>query len=90
MSSNRLKYDVCATKEHIKSSVKPINYTLDPIRYYHCNKCAPEVGIVGGTNVTHVNGNLVDLESNLFGITYPMTKCPEYMNAPIINNSLPK
>jgi hypothetical protein len=88
MSSNRLKYDVCATKTYIKQSVKPINYTLDPVRFEHCSRCAPEVGIVGGTNVTHVKGNLVDLESSLFGITFPATKCPEYENGPIENNTL--
>jgi hypothetical protein len=30
---------------------------------------------VGGTNVSHARGNLVDLESNLFGIDRDASRC---------------
>lgn len=78
MSSNKLKYDTCTYKQDLKQSIKPINYMLDPIKYNHCNQCGPDVGIIGGTNVTHIKGNLVDLESDLMGRTRVATRCPEY------------
>jgi hypothetical protein len=88
MSSNRLKYDVCSYKSDLKQSVKPMNHVMDPIRFENCNKCMHKVGIVGGTGVTHIKGNLVDLESSMFGITQPATKCPEYEWAPLEGNSI--
>ena len=90
MSSNRLKYDTCAYKQTLKQSIKPVNYMLDPIRYNHCNKCFPNnhVGIIGGTNVSNIKGNLVDLESDLSGRTHMATKCPEYKWGPNTNNQI--
>lgn len=72
----KLSYDQCAYQTALGQSVAPIDYILDPIKYENCNKCRPELGIVGGTAVSHVRGNLVDLENNLFGIDRPATKCP--------------
>lgn len=82
MSFNRLKYDECSYKSEITQSVNPLNYILDPIRYEHCNKCRPEFGIVGGTAVSHINGNLVDLENDLRNQTRPNTHCPLYKYLP--------
>lgn len=74
----RLRYDQCAYKTALGQSVAPISYVLDPIRYENINKCRPELGIVGGTAVSHVTGNLVDLENDLFNINRPSSKCPSY------------
>lgn len=74
----RLSYDQCAYKKALGESVAPISYIMDPIRYENINKCRPELGIVGGTAVSHVTGNLVDLENDLFNINRPNTKCPVY------------
>ena len=82
MSTNRLTYDECSYKQALYQSVAPINYTLDPIKYEHKDKCRMEFGIVGGTNVSHISGNLVDLENNLRGQTYPSTKCSSYKYQP--------
>jgi len=82
MSSNRLSYDKCAYKQSLLQSVAPVEFSLDPIAYEHCNKCRPELGIVGGSAVSHINGNLVDLENDLRGQTRPLTKCPTYMYTP--------
>lgn len=80
MSSNRLSYDLCSYQQELKQSIKPVNYMLDPVRYYNCNKCAhtPAGAVVGGTMVSNINGNLVDLESSLSGRTQVRTKCPIY------------
>lgn len=88
MASSRTKYDMCAYKAELQSSVRPINFVLDPIKYNHCGTCAPEVGIVGGTNVSHINGNLVDLENDLRGQTRPITKCAEYKSTPLTDDYL--
>jgi hypothetical protein len=79
---NRLKYDNCAYRVAMNQSVAPIDYMLDVSKYENCSKCRPELGIVGGTAVSHVGGNFVDLESSLMGIDRPATQpnqCPYYL-----------
>lgn len=75
---DRLRYDQCAYKTALGQSVAPISYVMDPIRYENIKKCRPELGIVGGTAVSHVTGNLVDLENDLFNMNRPSSKCPSY------------
>lgn len=79
---NRLNYDGCAYQKALHESVAPIDYILNPIKYENCQKCRISLGTVGGTNVSHINGNLVDLENDLFNITRPSTRCPQYMYTP--------
>ena len=79
---NKLMYDNCATTEAINQSVSPLHYMLDPIKYEHCNKCRIELGLVGGTAVSHVNGDLVALENNLIGLDRPGTLCSSYKFTP--------
>jgi hypothetical protein len=60
-----------------------LDYVLEKSKFEHCGKCRPEQGIVGGTAVSHVRGNLVDLENNLIGIDRPNTRCPSYKWQPV-------
>jgi hypothetical protein len=76
MSSNRLIYDTCAYKHDLVQSVGPLEYMLNPIKFENTNKCRMELGLLGGTAVSHVKGNLVDLETDLRGQTRRTTKCP--------------
>lgn len=76
MSSNRLIYDTCAYKTNLEQSVSPLAYQLYPGRFENCNKCRIELGTVGGTAVSHIKGNLVDLETDLKGITRKASLCP--------------
>ena len=76
MSSNRLIYDNCEYKTKLNESTNPLNYMLNPIRYENCNKCRMELGIVGGTATSHIQGNLVDLETDFMGITRKASLCP--------------
>jgi len=85
MSLNRLMYDQCASVQQYRQSTEPLEFILDPNRFERCSKCRPELGIVGGTQVSHVAGNLVDLESSLRGQTNPLTHCPSHKHIP--NNS---
>jgi hypothetical protein len=82
MSFNRLSYDTCSYKKELAEQVSHLSYTLDPIKYEHCNKCRHEVGLVGGTNVGVPRGNMVDIENDLFNINRPSTLCPNFKYAP--------
>ena len=92
MSSNRLMYDVCETHQRVNESAGPLEYLLNPQQYENCSKCRHQLGLVGGTNVSHIKGNLVDLETDLFGITRKASLCPgkKYLNkcalSPNLNN----
>lgn len=83
---NRLSYDTCAYNQELHQSVAPVSYVLDPIKFEHCNKCRPEFGIIGGTAVSHISGNMVDLENDLRGQNRPNTKCPAYKYLPSPTN----
>ncbi|NBT46927.1 MAG: hypothetical protein EBT07_03785 [Actinobacteria bacterium] len=51
------------------------SYTQMPVKFENPNKCRNALGLVGGSEVSNINGNLVDLESDLFGITRAQSKC---------------
>jgi hypothetical protein len=90
MSFNRTKYDNCSYTMDLKTNVDTLGHILAPYRYEHKDKCMHELGFVGGTAVSHIQGNLVDLDSELRGQTRIITKCPtnKYMptNTNVINN----
>ena len=88
MSSNRLRYDQCAYKTEMNQSVSPLEYVLNPMKYENCQKCRHEFGLVGGTNVSHIKGNLVDLENDLRGATRPATHCPSRKYKPTNKKSI--
>jgi hypothetical protein len=94
MSFNRTKYDKCSYKVDLQSSVDTLGYILSPQRYEHKNKCMHQLGFVGGTAVSHIAGNLVDLESELRGQTRLISKCPTNLYKPddsdvILNDKTP-
>jgi hypothetical protein len=82
MSFNRLIYDGCAYKKTLEESTGTLSYLLDPIKYENCSKCRVEFGVIGGTNVSHNIGSLVDIENELFNITRKLSKCPSKKYAP--------
>lgn len=75
MSFNRTTYDSCAYKQNLQESVSTLSYILSPYRYEHKDKCRHQLGFLGGTAVSHVQGNLVDLDSELRGQTRFLSKC---------------
>jgi hypothetical protein len=79
---NRLMYDKCAYSKALGESVAPLDYVLDTVKYEHCDKCRIELGLVGGTAVSHISGNMVDLENDLRGQNRPNTHCPSYKYLP--------
>ena len=88
MSFNKLSYDNCAYTANLHKNVSALSYVLDPVKNENCNKCRPEVGLNGGTAVSHVSGNLVDLESNLFGIDREASKCASMSYLPYVDQAI--
>jgi hypothetical protein len=50
-------------------------YTQLPVKFENPHKCRNALGLVGGSEVSNIAGNLVDLESDLFGFTRVASKC---------------
>lgn len=88
MSSNRLSYDTCAYKVDINQSCGPLSYLLNPMPYENCSKCRHEFGLLGGQDVSHIKGNMVDLENDLRGQTRLATRCPTKKYSPPQGNAL--
>lgn len=51
------------------------SYTMIPQKYYHPNVSRNALGLVGGNDVSLISGNLVDLESDLWGVTRTLSRC---------------
>ena len=86
MSFNRTKYDTCSYKQDLQTSVDTLGHILSPYRYEHKDKCMHQLGFVGGTAVSHIQGNLVDLDSELRGQTRILTRCPTNKYIPSDDN----
>lgn len=82
MSFNRQSYDNCEYKKRLDESVGPLAYVLNPLKYTNCNSCRHELGIVGGSEVSQIDGDLVLLESELRGQTRPASRCPSMKYQP--------
>lgn len=82
MSFNRTIYDSCSYKQELQENVSTLSYILSPYRYEHKDKCRHQLGFIGGTNVSHVKGNLVDLDSELRGQTRIISKCQTNLYVP--------
>lgn len=83
MSFNRPTYDTCAYSKELGENVNILTYVMSPFRYEHQDKCRHQLGVVGGTAVSHVQGNMVDLESELRGQTRYLTKCTTNQARPL-------
>lgn len=79
MSFNRLNYDACTYVHNLRQSIGSADYQLGtPIP--HCQPCFandPSLRLgVGNAGATCKNKPLVDVDSELHGITRPATNCP--------------
>jgi hypothetical protein len=82
MSFNRTKYDTCSYKQNLQGNVSTLSYIMSPMYFEHKDKCRHQLGLVGGTTVSHIKGNLVDLDSELRGQTRYISKCGGNMYVP--------
>jgi len=51
-------------------------YSMIPQKYYNVNSARNALGLVGGNEVSMATGNLVDLESDLRGVTRDLSRVP--------------
>ena len=88
MSFNRLIYDTDASLSRTEQSIGTLGYMLNPQKYENFNKCRMELGVFGGSEVSNIKGNLVDLESDLYGVTRKASKAPnkKYLTKCAIRN----
>jgi hypothetical protein len=89
MSFNHLLYDTNDYKNKLGESVSTLDYILSPFRYEHADKRRHNLGLVGGPSVSHIRGNLVDLESDLRGQTRMASLCPKTMYNPNQQKPMP-
>lgn len=75
MSFNRTIYDDCAYKNRLSRNVSILDHVLNNEPYHNDKSCRHMLGFVGGNNVSHIAGNMVDLESDLRGQTRFLSKC---------------
>lgn len=83
MSFQRTSYDHCTYSRHLNENVSILGYVLNKDRYDHVNKARHELGLLGGTAVSHISGNLVDLESDLRGQTRFLSYCTKHQPVPL-------
>lgn len=89
MSFTHMDVDSATYCKRLQESANTLDYMLDPIRYEHKNQCRHELGLVGGTAVSLIEGNLVDLESELRGQTRLLAKCQtahQWLPSSVITN----
>lgn len=86
MSSNRLMYDKCNYSKDQSESVSQLSYILDPTKFFSNSPCRMELGIVGGNTVSNITGNIVDMETDLRGITRNNSRCAINKNSWIVKN----
>ena len=75
--------DLCAYRQQLAESVGELQYVLDPVRYYHPEPRRFAFGVLGGNTVSIVgNGQMCDVESDLWGIDRKLSRCDalKYIN----------
>lgn len=78
MSLNRLNYDTCQSKQRIAESTGPGNYMINtpPISCEPCYPYAPSIRLQQQGCSVDSSVPLIDIDSELIGITRPASKCP--------------
>ena len=76
MAFTRSTYDPCQYDKDLDESTSVLTYLLDPSKFYNCNDCRIEFGIVGGNAVSRTQHNMVELENDLRGQTRVFSNCP--------------
>ena len=75
-ASNRQIYDCCAYAQALQQSVDPLQYDLYFGAVENCNKCIDEQAWF------KQDKQIVDIESDLWNITRPLTRCDGYKYNP--------
>jgi len=76
MSFTNLIYDKCASQQYYNQSTSQGVYQLYSGKFINEKECMINSGIVAGNDVSLYKGNLVDLESDMRGLTRNNSLCP--------------
>ena len=82
MSFNRLDNDAVTYARVLQQNANILSHVLDTTSVENCHQCRHELGFVGGSGVSHIKGNLVDLSSDLRGQTRYLNRCAEQQYMP--------
>ena len=63
-------------KHPFERSENPQRYSETPYAYIHKEPARHMLGLIGGNAVSLPQGNMVDVESDLRRLNYPLTYCP--------------
>ena len=77
MASTRTLYDNCTIPTSSNANNSILQYSMDPNKYYNCNQCSNDFGLLGGNDVSVTNDNMVDLESRFRGLGKAINRCME-------------
>lgn len=92
MYPTRLKYDDYDFAMQKNHDIRKQNYTLMPLKIYNKQSCiatkmqtpgGPSWPVAKGTGVSATVGNIIDVESELKGLTFDATKCPQKKYQPV-------
>ncbi len=82
MSFSRSKYDSCQYSADVNRSMSPMFYTTAPYHSTNNEQCFMLGGVVGGPTVKYPRQNIVDVESDLWGLSRNYSKCPTHKYMP--------
>ncbi len=77
MSHTRQISDDYAFRNYVSTNDYIVDYMLYAGRLNNCSPCRNALGTVGGNNVSISRGNLVHVESELYGITRNLSRSPQ-------------
>ena len=80
---NRLRYDVCAYEKDLHQSVDPLKYRLYAGQFENCDKCVFD----DNSFYRPFDDAIVDMESELKGITRFASSCPQNKYSPSCKKS---
>jgi hypothetical protein len=94
MSFSRLPYDDCAYTHKLSESVSGNQYMINPLFANHCDACYVPSSTVRlqkrGPRTREDDGEIVDVNSELLGLTRKSSQCPSQKYIPGASNHRPK
>lgn len=88
MTFQRSKYDACTYERRQTENTSTLGWIFDGARFENPKKCMHQLGLLGGPTASHVSGNLVDMESELMGITRHATTCTTHHPKPLVEGAV--
>ena len=90
MSFNRTNYDICSVEQSLEQSMKPGQYRLNPPTksVSECFLVDPNIRLQKTGNSVNKNKPLVDVDSELLGITRKNSKCASQKMKPCKTNEV--